>query len=374
MLVDEAVLEKLDPSYKKEILKLESKYAAIKYKKFPRIKQLLFEFSQNYLMLPKYWDELFVASHKVVLTLYKSPSLKYFNGHNESVRGRMRSRKHFFSNDILQRTEHGFKKLLNEPPKLHQEFVEYNEIKKELCLPRKDLDKTWRYFKEYSSCPLPREALLLYEETEKLYEKIISAKNDVKKWFKLICQVKDNEYICNNVEYRIGNDMTNKELWKLYIKYLQKTDTKRLLYIYSCYCRFFLDDVKMKDDYEKACKKYGPSIVHWKNVFDFEVFKEEELSDEIVRKKKKGDEDEEKDRHLVSERDDNTTNRRFKFLAEHGNVETLHLTKINLVNEKSENVKLQEILSLTPKIIEFKLITITYFEPYGLAEFLKVSV
>uniref|UniRef100_A0A914QS45 Uncharacterized protein n=1 Tax=Panagrolaimus davidi TaxID=227884 RepID=A0A914QS45_9BILA len=354
MLVDEAVLKKLDSSYKKEILKLEAKYAAIKYKKFPRIKQLLFEFSQNYLMLPKYWDELFEASHKVVLTLYKSPSLRYFNGHNESLRGRMRSRKHFFSNDILQHTEHGFKKLLHEPPKFYQEFVEYNEIKKELCLPRKDLDKTWRYFKEYSSSPLPQEALLLYEETKKLYEKIISAKNDVKKWFKLICQVKDDEYICNNVEYRIGNDMTNKELWKLYIK-------------------FFLGDVKMKDDYEKACKKYGPSIVHWKNAFDFEVFKEEELSDEIVRKKKKEDEDEEKDRHLVSDYDNNTTNRRFKFLAEQGNVETLHLIQINLVNEKSENVKLQEILRLTPKIIEFKLHTITYLEPYGLAEFLKVG-
>uniref|UniRef100_A0A914R4Q6 DUF38 domain-containing protein n=1 Tax=Panagrolaimus davidi TaxID=227884 RepID=A0A914R4Q6_9BILA len=45
--------------------------------------------------------------------------------------------------------------------------------------------------------------------------------------------------------------------------------------------RFFIDDIEMKNEYKEACKIYGPSIVSWKNLFDFEKFKEEEIDNEI---------------------------------------------------------------------------------------------
>uniref|UniRef100_A0A914P4X6 Uncharacterized protein n=1 Tax=Panagrolaimus davidi TaxID=227884 RepID=A0A914P4X6_9BILA len=280
--------------------------------------------------------------------------------------------------------------------------------------------------------PLPKEALILYLKTEKLYEAIIAEKNNFDKWFDLICQVRDTKYILNNIEYRIGNDMTNKELWKLYINYLQKNDTKRLLYIYSCYCRFFLDDENMKEEYRTACEKFGPSIVHWKNAFDFEIFVNDEITEEMVKQNSKNQHASKKlnfDRkfiisntfhcfhgsdklmlskflpnifqcnikHLRIDKQ-NFTFKEYEFLVGYGNVETLTMQNVELINDKKEIIELQEILILTPKIIEFdmsepkiteqtfqilaqlnflnkfkifKLYYIEYLEPYGLAEFMK---
>ena len=55
-----------------------------------------------------------------------------------------------------------------------------------------------------------------------------------------------------------------------------------MLHIYSRYCRYFLDDLKMKEIYEAEIQKFGPSIVTWKNPFDFELSQENdsESSDE----------------------------------------------------------------------------------------------
>lgn len=78
----------------------------------------------------------------------------------------------------------------------------------------------------FSGSPIPKEIFLLYKQNEKLYEEIVAAENDTEKWFQLVAQVEDIEYVCNNVEYKIGNDLINVQLWKLYLNFLKKNDIK----------------------------------------------------------------------------------------------------------------------------------------------------
>lgn len=63
---------------------------------------------------------------------------------------RIRSRNQFYSKETKADNLHGFIKLWCESPEFYREFVDCKYIKNELSLPRKELDKTWRYFKEYS--------------------------------------------------------------------------------------------------------------------------------------------------------------------------------------------------------------------------------
>ena len=48
-----------------------------------------------------------------------------------------------------------------------------------------------------------------------------------------------------------------------------------MLQIYSCYCRYFLDDLGMRENYKSATKIFGPSIIYWENPFEFETFESE---------------------------------------------------------------------------------------------------
>uniref|UniRef100_A0AC35FYA2 Uncharacterized protein n=1 Tax=Panagrolaimus sp. PS1159 TaxID=55785 RepID=A0AC35FYA2_9BILA len=78
------------------------------------------------------------------------------------------------------------------------------------------------------------------------------------KWFENLLEVGDTEFVIHNVEYRIGGNLLDKKLWKLYIKFLENSDTNKMLEVYSKYCRFFLDDFEMKEEYKAKVEKYGP--------------------------------------------------------------------------------------------------------------------
>uniref|UniRef100_A0AC34GY16 Uncharacterized protein n=1 Tax=Panagrolaimus sp. ES5 TaxID=591445 RepID=A0AC34GY16_9BILA len=104
------------------------------------------------------------------------------------------------------------------------------------------------------------------------YEKIKSVEDNDKEWLEALMEVKDEEFLVQNVEYRLGGDLTKKNLWKMYINFLKTRNLKNLLHTYSKYCRFWLDDNEMKDEYQKAAKMYGPLNVSWKNPFDFENY------------------------------------------------------------------------------------------------------
>uniref|UniRef100_A0AC34FTZ4 Uncharacterized protein n=1 Tax=Panagrolaimus sp. ES5 TaxID=591445 RepID=A0AC34FTZ4_9BILA len=121
-----------------------------------------------------------------------------------------------------------------------------------------------------NSCPPPITLIKQYEKMKQLYQKIIASEKNVEEWFKNLCEACDTDFVIHNVEYRLGRNLLNKTLWKLYIKFLENVDTKKMLQVYSKYCRFFLDDSEMKEEYKTKVEKYGPVFVHWDAVFDFE--------------------------------------------------------------------------------------------------------
>uniref|UniRef100_A0AC34FBT1 Uncharacterized protein n=1 Tax=Panagrolaimus sp. ES5 TaxID=591445 RepID=A0AC34FBT1_9BILA len=115
-----------------------------------------------------------------------------------------------------------------------------------------------------------------------LYYKIEAADgDDDEKWLKLLIEADHYIFLCDNVEFRLGRNLFNKNLWKLYIEYLQEKNPKDMLIVYSKYCRFFLDDKEMKEAYEREWKKYGPVKLWWENLFDFEkCFDSNEMENE----------------------------------------------------------------------------------------------
>uniref|UniRef100_A0A914YSF9 F-box domain-containing protein n=1 Tax=Panagrolaimus superbus TaxID=310955 RepID=A0A914YSF9_9BILA len=75
--------------------------------------------------------------------------------------------------------------------------------------------------------------------------------DNLEQWFLCLLESEDEEFIVHNVEYNLGTDLTNKKLWKLYIKYLK--DGKKyhdMVIVYSKYCNFFLDDTEMLKEYQ----------------------------------------------------------------------------------------------------------------------------
>ena len=106
---------------------------------------------------------------------------------------------------------------------------------------------------------------------EKISEKIIEAGKNWKEWIKCLQESGDPEFVRQNVEHEIGENLNNKKLWKLYIEYLRKTDPPEMLQVYSKYCRYFLEDEGVKQEYKNEAMKHGcPVPVPWKNPFEFE--------------------------------------------------------------------------------------------------------
>uniref|UniRef100_A0AC35GSJ3 Uncharacterized protein n=1 Tax=Panagrolaimus sp. PS1159 TaxID=55785 RepID=A0AC35GSJ3_9BILA len=121
---------------------------------------------------------------------------------------------------------------------------------------------------------------------KKLYQRIKESENDLEKWLSLLFEANDRKFIIQNIEYRIGGDLLNKKLWKIYIKYLkEENDFHGLFNLYSKYCRFFLDDYEMKAEYETEVKKYGKRFsVAWTEPFEFESL---ESWDDVYDREKK---------------------------------------------------------------------------------------
>uniref|UniRef100_A0A914P9I9 Uncharacterized protein n=1 Tax=Panagrolaimus davidi TaxID=227884 RepID=A0A914P9I9_9BILA len=145
---------------------------------------------------------------------------------------------------------------------------------KDLCLPDKALDVKLDNYEKYASSFIPKSVIRTHEKMKTLYSRIKSNEKNVDKWFEALSEVEDEEFVENNIEYRIGSDLTNKKLWKLYIEYLkEKDDKQKLLQTYSKYCRFFLDDSEMLKEYRETVGNQKISVP-WKNPFDFEIFDE----------------------------------------------------------------------------------------------------
>uniref|UniRef100_A0A914QKZ6 Uncharacterized protein n=1 Tax=Panagrolaimus davidi TaxID=227884 RepID=A0A914QKZ6_9BILA len=142
---------------------------------------------------------------------------------------------------------------------------------RDLDYPHDQLKLCLRKFEQQTTKPPSKDLYKRCEEMMALYPKIQAAIGDIDEWFQLLLKVNDDKYLKDNVEYRIGHNLHDVKLWKLYINHLkQNSQYKYLLGIYSKYCRFFLDDDEMKKEYQKAMLEHGPVHLPWKNLFEFE--------------------------------------------------------------------------------------------------------
>lgn len=127
-----------------------------------------------------------------------------------------------------------------------------------------------------------------------LYDKIKAVEKDSKQWFQFLEETEDNEFISHNVEYRLGSNLLDKDLWKLYIEFLRQWNPKEMLQAYSKYCRFFISDLEMREKYRTIAYELGPVKVPWENPFEFEIMDEkrvlninENYGDEILQPENK---------------------------------------------------------------------------------------
>uniref|UniRef100_A0A914PIV0 Uncharacterized protein n=1 Tax=Panagrolaimus davidi TaxID=227884 RepID=A0A914PIV0_9BILA len=151
---------------------------------------------------------------------------------------------------------------------LEQKTVEY--VEERLRYPHENMNENLIQYECLSSNPIPQSLIEKSKEMYNLYQQIKEANDDYEEWIQLLSSVNDHEFLKNTVEIRIGKNLTDKKLWKAYIKYLESYNVKEMLQVYSKYCRFFLDDVEMLKEYLEKGKQHGSIEVIWKPQYSFE--------------------------------------------------------------------------------------------------------
>uniref|UniRef100_A0A914R046 Uncharacterized protein n=1 Tax=Panagrolaimus davidi TaxID=227884 RepID=A0A914R046_9BILA len=222
-------LKNPDQLYLQQIKKLQKEIRAIKSSDrnaYYKCVRLSYEnFAENYLMPHEFWEECLST------TFYPHPD---YNIHIPAY--------HFFYpgdyhwiwklNDTLQ------EKIISNPRRKFLEiFKEENEkngfkknldsLIKSLQYPNCDIDDIWTLY-EFESCTFPTKNIVeTYQKMRNLYLKIKELEeSNVFEWFNALIEVEDDEFMIQNVEFRLGKDLTNKLLWKLYIKFWEKRDKK----------------------------------------------------------------------------------------------------------------------------------------------------
>uniref|UniRef100_A0AC34F2W6 Uncharacterized protein n=1 Tax=Panagrolaimus sp. ES5 TaxID=591445 RepID=A0AC34F2W6_9BILA len=264
MIISKAFYDKCSATYQKVIDEFEQKITDIQSQdginekaKAAQLEYIFVEYAQTYYIPMEYWLH-FYTFH---LTRYNkrvedsgcSEVLIYFR--------RDFYEKHWFNcSKFIFALSYGF-----------LDFYEYASEEIEISFPHSHLVELFDFYEKYLSSPPPKEVVKRYEAMKELYSKIIAAEDDVEKWFKLLLEVGINDFVTHVTEYRIVKNLNDEKLWKIYIGYLKDVNPKKMLAWYSKYCRFFMDDLEMKEKYQNEMKNYGGSMkLPWRNLFEFE--------------------------------------------------------------------------------------------------------
>uniref|UniRef100_A0A914P616 Uncharacterized protein n=1 Tax=Panagrolaimus davidi TaxID=227884 RepID=A0A914P616_9BILA len=248
---------KLDPLYREKLVQLEKAIKRVKTGKTLIIE----DFCHQFMMPKEFWDKLIDIGHDddrygistYLNTIFKHSIYQFY----------------FKPGEIASAlTECDQRKIYD---------FDYTATKidvKDLYYPHKDLQrKLEEYERNYACFLIPKSVLQKVERMKFLYCKIKAVEENVEEWINALLEVEDKEFVEDNIEYRIGQDLTNKKLWKMYIEYLKNTKNKqKLLQTYSKYCRFFLSDYEMIEEYRNASGRRRKVLVPWMNAFDFEIF------------------------------------------------------------------------------------------------------
>uniref|UniRef100_A0A914Z283 Ycf80 n=1 Tax=Panagrolaimus superbus TaxID=310955 RepID=A0A914Z283_9BILA len=266
MLISQKFFDQCDPSYQDDITELERNLSSTEDNE--QKQRFLDNFSSKYLMPKEYWElKLELSNYLWSISEEKCSSFVL-----KGIYHFYYDRKHevYISDGF-------YRKILNLSIKKFSLMIPSKSrdyIKNALTYPHRHLEKFYQKYEENAtSLPSP-DLIKRHNEMKELYHRIKGAKNDdVEKWFSLLSEANDKQFIIHNIEYKIGGNLLDKKLWKIYIKYLKdENDIPELFHLYSKYCRFFLDDSIMKAEYEAEVKKYRnvAAVVPWINQFEFE--------------------------------------------------------------------------------------------------------
>uniref|UniRef100_A0A914NYH0 Uncharacterized protein n=1 Tax=Panagrolaimus davidi TaxID=227884 RepID=A0A914NYH0_9BILA len=238
--------DKLDPKYRERLLQLEEALKLAEEQETDKniCLDLFVNFSNQFIMPKVLWDKVF--------NLIQDSS--QFRGHKNTAFYQF-----YFKKPDMEWMEYNKQKLYD------YEFTDLPDDVKKFCYPHINLQKTFEVYQLYYACSfIPKSIIEKVERMKFLYCKIKSVEENVEEWIKALLEAEDKEFVEDNIEYRIGQDLTNKKLWKLYIEYLKKkADKKKLLQAYSKYCRFFLDDSEMLKEYRETVGNQKVSVP-WK--------------------------------------------------------------------------------------------------------------
>uniref|UniRef100_A0A914QQB9 Uncharacterized protein n=1 Tax=Panagrolaimus davidi TaxID=227884 RepID=A0A914QQB9_9BILA len=263
MIISKETYDKCDPTYQKAIDKLERKIAAIKNGKdccdhpckgkFNKFESTILNFSKKYLIPKEYWNfymRCFVRVYDDRCCKIAKRALFHLC-YNEEWNS---------TGPYLSAYRERYLKLLDFQ---YSNGVPYDYNSdglanvRHLQYPHSHLTECLRYFERKATSRPSSKIINRYKKMQKLYTKIKSVEENVEKWFKSLLEVEDDEFVMNNVERRLGDNLFDTKLWMLYLKFLEeKKQYKKLLVTLSKYCCFFLDDKEMLEKYHKALIKF----------------------------------------------------------------------------------------------------------------------
>uniref|UniRef100_A0AC34FTX8 Uncharacterized protein n=1 Tax=Panagrolaimus sp. ES5 TaxID=591445 RepID=A0AC34FTX8_9BILA len=261
-------LDKLDPTYRNllEDLVQKTAYENANYDE-ENNEKLIKSFSKKYMLPLEFWYSLYEE-----YSSDDNPEFAYYQ--------------FYLTEDTAIELEFEYShKLLSlmsvfEDDRMQPRLIEF---------PNYLMDQILLECEETADKPLPKKSLQKFAKARPIYEKIVSNYSDSEVWFNALTEAEDVEFVKHNVECRLGGDLTDKALWKLYIHYLENHDVEAMLHTLSKYCRFYLDDVEMKEKYNTALEKYGKKFeVPWKNVFSLEICTRKAAKKCVQKLKQKG--------------------------------------------------------------------------------------
>jgi hypothetical protein len=121
-----------------------------------------------------------------------------------------------------------------------------------LKYPHDDIETIWKIYRKNSCSFLSKRIESAFMKMASLNQKMKNGEESDSDIF----EAENDEYVQLIVSKKLGEDLSNKTLWKLYINYLKSKDNEALLLqTYSNYCRLFLSDIEMKKEYQKASEE-----------------------------------------------------------------------------------------------------------------------
>uniref|UniRef100_A0A914PN23 Uncharacterized protein n=1 Tax=Panagrolaimus davidi TaxID=227884 RepID=A0A914PN23_9BILA len=267
MIISKEFYDKSDPTYKKAIDKLERKLADIKNgkdscnhvffgkDKFDKFESTILNFSKKYLTPKAYWN-FYMRYFGIVchdqnwcegsckIAKRALFHLCYYENWNH------------LGDQCLKAYGERYLKLLDFQYWHDAAIYEgYDGFINESYLqhPHSYLRECLRHFEKKATSRPSSKIYKQYEKMQTLYAKIKSVEENVGKWFESLLEVDDDEFVMNNVERRLGDNLFDVKLWKLYLTFLEeKKQYKKLLVTLSKYYGFFLDDKEMLEKYHEA--------------------------------------------------------------------------------------------------------------------------